>query len=107
METYRCHFLSQLLTGSTTKFNNKISHASGFNHICKATLHTYFDLQGLEKVDPRDAHILSLTTALEAKTENPNNPLRTPVRLDTNSNEPTVHIMDTLEQWRAIMRVNR
>ena len=115
-ETYRRHILSALLTGTNSFFNTKIESIKsdveagcGYNSdispnsLITSAKQLYTNINarnGWNKVDPRDAQILALTTALENANTQPRTNKNTP-KHRTDSEEPTVPGMDTLEVWRT------
>ena len=116
-ETYRLHLLASLLTGYNAEFNTNIqsiksnleagcgyssSITTNFLITSAKQLYTNIDTRkAWDKVDPRDAHIMALTTALKNAT--PNTTTRTSTKFNTN-NDPTVPGMNTLELWRTIKK---
>ena len=119
-ETYICHLLASLITGSNAEFNTKIQsiesnveagcgYNSGItpNVLITSVKQLYKNIDSRKSwnnVDPRDAQIMALTTAVKNAT--PTTTPRTSTEFNA-TNEPTVPGMCTLEVWRNIKKGNK
>ena len=113
-KTYRRHILDELLSGPNADFNTRMKSIKsdvdagyGYNaNVAPATLlvsekQFYKNISRQNewsKVDPRDAQILALTTALEKQ------PRKQPHRSGGygGSKEKTIPVMNSLKKWRTI-----
>ena len=120
-ETYRRHLLACLLTGPNAKFNNKMTSinsdveaGSGYNanitpaQLIAAAKKLYINIdarKGWNSVDPKDAKIMALTTALKDSKQQPSgNPPKSHTKFNGDSKEPKVEGCNTLELWRTIKK---
>ena len=115
-DTYRCHILSALQTGPNAVFNTKIQSIKsdvdaghGYNsailpqELLMSAKQLYNNLARRgewNKVNPKDAQIMALTTALRDSKSNTASTARTQGGKPT-SDKPTVPGMDTLAVWRT------
>ena len=116
-DTYRRHLLSALLSGSNDVFNTKLQSiksdvdaGNGYNaDIVPGALITSAKQQYINifrrgewnKVDPRDATILALTTALKDSKPSPTNSEKA---IPGTSKGDVIPGMHTLQKWRTVFK---